>query len=920
MIIDRSCCVEILMKVTLNRRMNDFNQILHTAFEHQSMTMSFSSVIYVFSVLSVINANVYVYYTEDGVAVENYDCIENKGQLFCIRPVEPIQLRRDEVKYKCYHNGTSHLFTSLLSRNVSIYTVLHKWRSSIEKVEQYARFLRLGIDHDGYLCQCHDRQTFGKMCEYRFVEGATLKAVMEKRNSLRKKNPWLVELHGDIVCYETLQCNSGILCLDWRDICDGFQQCMLGVDEENCDKLEFNECESDEYRCKNGMCIPDEYFLDSVVDCMDFSDEREYTDYYFCNFNDPHHSCDDRVCPLLTFSCGIGHCINDRFAFQKISDSPKHICHNRREQYHICETQTVRRTWTLPNGRCYGLNDYAMVRDETTPNLCIYYLKCALSKGLENNCPCRKPTDCAILLQEVCPSSLVQYPQGGYPVAYISYYYNISDSLTLTTPSLIVFNGTIKCRGYLIDFYLERVYEPELDHPNLETWLCRHLLLTNQTTRNERYEEYCNHELRTFNNRSYNFVEICGDWRACFSAYRVANGFLDCVDEEDENRAIFQTKFCENVKRHRFQCSTTEKTCLLAAAIGDNWDDCDNKYDEWWLGTSKALSHFSCSYDFIDSCTFVRQYLEDSWRREEQGALKQQTQISFRAYCDTFWSLHSKIDEDLSMCKLWWQCPSYQWQCRTGQCMQPNWVLDNEWDCADASDEEALFMANTTIPKRNLYLRQSSDLRSNFRRLYRYQLFDEVCNTSIEYPCLPVSVTNSLINISYQRPCIDFSKIGDGRIDCMGASDERNTIEHCDSLSMLGYAYQCSSTRACIPYEAHCQTRCPNLSDDALWCDRQYHQSSCSNTTNFMCFNGSCTKKKHCEQMPLCTYCEDKYMCLPKEFTRYQYYRDDKIPDDTIEQIFLELPSFPNTIIIEERRIGHDHVSSRFTIHHRISM
>ena len=43
-----------------------------------------------------------------------------------------------------------------------------------------------------------------------------------------------------------------MLCLDWRDICDGQQDCLDGYDEENCDKLEFNECEDGEYRCTNG--------------------------------------------------------------------------------------------------------------------------------------------------------------------------------------------------------------------------------------------------------------------------------------------------------------------------------------------------------------------------------------------------------------------------------------------------------------------------------------------------------------------------------------------------------------------------------------------------------------------------------------------------------------------------------------------
>jgi len=28
---------------------------------------------------------------------------------------------------------------------------------------------------------------------------------------------------------------------------------MDGIDEDYCERLEFNECEDDEYRCANGM-------------------------------------------------------------------------------------------------------------------------------------------------------------------------------------------------------------------------------------------------------------------------------------------------------------------------------------------------------------------------------------------------------------------------------------------------------------------------------------------------------------------------------------------------------------------------------------------------------------------------------------------------------------------------------------------
>ncbi|CAF1004523.1 unnamed protein product [Didymodactylos carnosus] len=153
---------------------------------------------------------------------------------------------------------------------------------------------------------------------------------------MKSKNEWKVQLHSNITCYTTLECDYGLLCLDWRDICDGIQQCLFGFDEEQCDMLEFNECEDDEYRCMNGMCIPDKYFLDGEFDCLDWSDEIQYYDDRKCAFEEATSPCDDRMCPPDRWSCGDGQCILDRLSFQSPSDLVS--CNSRRDQFYLCET------------------------------------------------------------------------------------------------------------------------------------------------------------------------------------------------------------------------------------------------------------------------------------------------------------------------------------------------------------------------------------------------------------------------------------------------------------------------------------------------------------------------------------------------------------------------------------------------------
>ncbi|CAF4784866.1 unnamed protein product, partial [Rotaria magnacalcarata] len=68
-----------------------------------------------------------------------------------------------------------------------------------------------------------------------------------------------------------------------------------------------------------------------------------------------------------------------------------------------------------------------------------------------------------------------------------------------------------------------------------------------------------------------------------------------------------------------------------------------------------------------------------------------QNKISFRSYCDTFWNFRSKVDENRIECEQWWKCGEDQWQCRTGQCIDHQWLNDYEWDCADGSDEGEIF-------------------------------------------------------------------------------------------------------------------------------------------------------------------------------------------------------------------------------------
>ena len=87
--------------------------------------------------------------------------------------------------------------------------------------------------------------------------------------------------------------------MDWREICDGKVDCWpIPVDEQNCEILEENECESNEYRCFNGQCIPETFLLDYQYspDCLDRTDEDlsgSALEPYDNSKRDPSFRCTD---------------------------------------------------------------------------------------------------------------------------------------------------------------------------------------------------------------------------------------------------------------------------------------------------------------------------------------------------------------------------------------------------------------------------------------------------------------------------------------------------------------------------------------------------------------------------------------------------------------------------------------------------
>ncbi|CAF1065274.1 unnamed protein product [Adineta steineri] len=165
---------------------------------------------------------------------------------------------------------------------------LHLWSTPLDIIEYYELYLNqrlisntsVAITINGFYNCTSPR--FGPLCQY------SLEIYQSDHLTL---NEMIYEyyLHEyqptSLTCYIHLECDRGsiLLCLDWSEICDGIVDCRNGVDEESCWQLNINQCEDNEYRCRNERCIHKTFVNDgsNVFECLDQSDEEELSHPHF---------------------------------------------------------------------------------------------------------------------------------------------------------------------------------------------------------------------------------------------------------------------------------------------------------------------------------------------------------------------------------------------------------------------------------------------------------------------------------------------------------------------------------------------------------------------------------------------------------------------------------------------------------------
>ena len=243
---------------------------------------------------------------------------------YCIRPINPIVALVEDFIDKRSQNMS---FEELRLMNITSEDLL-LWSGTIDVAEQYQLYLNEPISSLNQVFYNCTPPWFGSRCQYLLEVTGSMSVNQAIQATFQRRRPYneSSDLMIPLPCYVGIQCNRGgsLLCLDWREVCNGLIECLDGgLDEEFCFEMELNKCAEHEYRCHNGLCIPEELWNDGLgnADCLDRSDGPDDVTYRTSCFRDPTFQCEEHMCRAtnIDFPCADGECA------QKASQ-----CHNGR--------------------------------------------------------------------------------------------------------------------------------------------------------------------------------------------------------------------------------------------------------------------------------------------------------------------------------------------------------------------------------------------------------------------------------------------------------------------------------------------------------------------------------------------------------------------------------------------------------------
>ena len=520
--------------------------------------------------------------------------------------------------------GPRFTMMQLKEQNITS-SMLLAWSSTIDYAEEYQIFLNsnptVSPDTEPVFHNCTS-SWFGPYCRFTFGYRKDqsfhdiVRFIFDSRTRVSK------EAH--ISCYVHLHCQTQLTCLDWREICDGKNDCVDGLDEHQCWELEANECAANEYRCHNGQCIPVEFFRDGSLnpDCLDRTDESLQRDDFSVCRKDPGFRCEEHLCHPggADFPCGDGQCTNGLYP-----------CFNGR-------------SITLPGDFC------------SNATACWLQLSNQVdSKWCKKFCP---TPDC---FKDRC-QALYEFRSISLVFGHIRLIFSNQSFLPdqLRLPEYVCYDEK-RCayfpptERFANGWTCRSLHDTGLE--NIETYYYFEQLLQQIKERFRMCSifpletDYCNHSI----------MYSCENSTKCISRNRLLDGMRDCPLDDDET---FNNSCSLPDRDHRFKCSNDpNEQCFASLIIRDRKKNCPSGEDE----LSEKLQWQTKHIYFPTICDGKTDLLP-VWidERNETDETECQHWPCDNAYtrCDQFWLCENGADEV--------NCPPSTCPARQHSCINPN--------------------------------------------------------------------------------------------------------------------------------------------------------------------------------------------------------------------------------------------------------
>ena len=676
--------------------------------------------------------------------------------------------RRDTAEDRVIDCGRHEKFTfDEIRRKQITQQDLNDWFAPIDTQNDYGKYLqheRQGGEQ--VFCNC-SAPWFGVDCQYSNRSSTiSFMALVEQqfKSKIRHKDIFKDPV---ISCYTGLMCETRGACLDWRQVCNGVRDCKHGEDEDPCLQMELNHCNvSNEYRCKNGMCIARVFFVDLMPDCLDDSDEDDKnvkrTYRRFNCFETPSILCEEYMCAWLKTSCGDGVCVA----------SPIDDCDSGR-------TVTFQRQWLSESfntvgpghGNCsslvlcqYAYMLHFMRLKSTADKICQKISVSLFAQGWNSD-------TFLMLLQDACLTNFAfpRIPILHPPVRLIYSKYSFDSYL----PKYICYETPDACPMYpaMTSLLLDNssvLYCRNYTHFPLNSWKEKDYDFHKFIAQLQNILSYCTLNCPVNNDNLFR----CNASQQCLSPHRVLNGEDDCVGNEKEDEKSL--RIWSSALSECLLCGLHEKT------------KCIHRKQALTFGTQKLcaartpiLELLRCEIQGELGCRFIR---------GEVSTL--QEYFVFQEHCNL--NTESITTVILEADRV--ACVERQYECNTryGQC-------DCSWQCKSGEDEL------------NCKERQTNPINTGCKANEHYCYRPEI---------------NSII-----RRCLHKSRINDGVIDCLGATDER--LGHCP-LTFPGEPdrrFHCRNSSLCVPIHDVCDGRSDCPSGDDEWPCQDRYKSKCPKDT-----------------------------------------------------------------------------------------